>query len=110
MVRTTTERRRHERTPIELDATIERIGGRPLSASASTLDLSEGGACFVGPDGFGVGDVVRVRISRGELAVERQALVVGKTAQAAKRAALNLAFKMLDGHDPAVIERILAAG
>ena len=109
MANTTTERRQHPRTSIELDATLERMGGRPLSGSASTLDLSEGGACFVGPAGFGVGDVVKVRITRGDIAIERQALIVGRQARSSKQAVFNLAFKVLDGHDPDEVRQILEA-
>ena len=109
MANTTTERRQHPRTSIELDASLERIGGRPLSGSASTIDLSEGGACFVAPAGFGVGDVVKVRIARGDVSIERQALVVGRQARSTKQAVLNVAFKILDGHDPADVRRILDA-
>ena len=109
MASTTTERRQHPRTAIELDASLERIGGRPLSGSASTIDLSEGGACFVGPAGFAVGDVVMVRIARGDVSIERQALVVGRQPRSSKQAVFNLAFKILDGHDPADVRRILDA-
>lgn len=108
MANTTTERRQHTRTSIELDARLERLGGRPLSASAKSTDLSDGGACVVAPAGFSVGDVVRVTISRGEVAIERQALVVGRQEVSSKTAALNLAFKVLDGHDPAEVRRILS--
>lgn len=110
MANTTTDRRQHDRTEVSLSATVERVGGRPLADTASTVDLSEGGARLLGPAAFAVGDVVRVTITSGDLAIERQALIVGRTASTGKKATLNVAFKSPESSDIDELRRLLAAG
>lgn len=91
------ERRVHNRSEVELSATVERVGGRPsVSGEATTVDLSEGGVRLRGPAALAVGDVVRVTIASGGLSVAHQGLVVGRQAEPRKRAVLNVAFRTLD--------------
>ena len=52
------ERRRHARVPVQLDASLTRIGVNAHDEPVKTVDLSEGGAGIVGTDRFNVGDVV----------------------------------------------------
>ncbi|HVM10480.1 MAG TPA: PilZ domain-containing protein [Acidimicrobiales bacterium] len=107
MASTRTERRQHDRTAVELAATIERISGRPLTGSATTVDLSLGGARLVAPAGFGVGDVVKVALASGDVSIEHQALVVGRQEATRSTATLNLAFKSLDDRSAEVLRRVL---
>jgi hypothetical protein len=107
MASTRTERRQHDRSAVELAATIERISGRPLSGPATTVDLSLGGARVVAPGGFGVGDVVRLALTSGDLSIEHQALVVGRQDESRSSVTLNLAFKSLDDRSAEVLRRVL---
>ena len=110
MAETETERRRHPRTEIELVATIERVGGRSLSGAGSTVDISEGGARLRGPAGFGVGDVVKVTLTGGDVAIVQQGLVVGRQDAAGSEAILNVAFKTLDEERTVDLRRLIELG
>jgi hypothetical protein len=107
MGRTTTERRRHGRIEIELPATLARVGGRPLTGPASTVDVSAGGTQLVGPAGFAVADVIRVTITSGDLSVEHQGLIVARRPLDAGRATLHVAFKSLDDRSADDLERMI---
>ena len=80
-----------------------------MAGSASTVDLSEGGARLVGPAGFAVGDVVVVTITSDDISIEHQALVVGRQANDADTATLNLAFKTVGERGTAEIRRLIEA-
>ena len=112
MADTTTDRRQHDRTEVALDATVERVAGRPLAGPASTIDVSEGGARLLGPVALTVGDVVRVSIRRGDLTVERQALIVGRQSAPGSpdQAMLNVAFKTPGYTDTGDLRRIIELG
>lgn len=110
MASTRTERRQHDRTTVALQATIERVGGRPLTGAATTTDLSEGGACVVAPAGFLVGDVVRLALRSDDISVEHQGLVVGRQDDSSKTARLNIAFKSLDDRTAAGLRRLIDLG
>ena len=107
---TTTERRLHERTEIELDGTITRVAGPALVGAAATVDLSEGGARLTGPAGFVVGDVVRLSIERDDVVVERQGLVVARHPQpgSKKTATLHIAFRTTPGADPLDLRELIS--
>jgi hypothetical protein len=110
MAETETERRRHPRTEIELAATIERVGGRALSGAGTTVDISEGGARLKGPNGFGVGDVVRVTLTGDDVAIVQQGLVVGRQDTTDGEAILNVAFKTLDEDRTVDLRRLIELG
>ena len=101
------ERRQYERVDVALPATVERLGNRPVAISASTVDLSKGGACLVAPDRFAVGDVLRMSIGSGELAVEHQGLVVGHQPRGGDTAILNVAFKTPNEQDLAKLQQLI---
>ena len=108
---TTTERRLHERTEIELDGTITRVAGPALAGAAATVDLSEGGARLTGPAGFVVGDVVRLSIERDDVAVERQGLVVARhpsTGSKKTTATLHIAFRTTPGADTLDLRELIS--
>lgn len=107
MAETQTERRQHPRTEVELAATIERMGGRPLSGTGSTVDISEGGARLRGPGTFAVGDVVKVTLMGDDVAIEQQGLVVGRQDASGAEAILNVAFKTLDERRTIDLRRLL---
>jgi hypothetical protein len=107
MAQTSTDRRQHSRTEIELPATLTRVGGRPLTGPASTVDLSAGGSQLVGPAGFAVADVIQVTISSGDLSVENQGLVVARRPLDDGRAALHVAFKTLDDRSAVDLRRMI---
>lgn len=90
---TVTDRRQSPRTPVGLPAAITRLGLTKGTGIATTRDLSEGGACLVGPDTFRVGDVVRVTVTCGDLRIEQQGLVVGRNNERDGGATFNVAFK-----------------
>jgi hypothetical protein len=102
-----TERRQHSRADIELPAQLVRVGGRALAGSASTVDLSEGGARLVGPATFAVGDVVVVTIASGDLSIEHQGLIVGRQPLAAAAATLHVAFKTVEEEARRNIRRLI---
>lgn len=110
MAETETERRRHPRTEVELAATIERVGGRPLTGAGSTLDISEGGARLRGPASFAVGDVVRVTLTGDDVAIEQQGLIVGRKGAKSGQATLNIAFKTLDERRTIDLRRLIELG
>jgi hypothetical protein len=96
---TATERRNHRRRAIELQGTIARVAGPPLSGAGVTVDLSDGGARLVGPAAFVVGDVVRISIAEGETMIEHQGLVVGRQSTSTGLATLNVAFRTTPSND-----------
>ena len=106
MAEVRTERRQHQRVEITLPVTVERLGTRAVSASGSTIDLGEGGACLVAPARFAVGDVVRVSVGSGELAVQHQGLIVGEQKHAGS-ATLNIAFRTPDELSRARLRELL---
>jgi hypothetical protein len=110
MAKATAERRKHHRKPLELEATIERMVGRPLAGSASTLDLSEGGVRLRGPAGFVVGDVVHIAISRDDVVFENQGLVVGRQPASDETATLNVAFRTLEEQGTVDVRRLIDLG
>ena len=91
------ERRQHERVPVELQATLTRVGGRGYSQDVRTVDLSEGGAGIVAPDGFNVGDVVILTVGSVDVEIGYQGLVVGRREDAPTEdgQVLNIAFKTM---------------
>ena len=105
---TTTERRQHQRTEIELEGTITRAAGRALTGPSATIDLSEGGARLLGPSGFVVGDVVRVAITRGDTAVERQGLVVRCEPASRGRSTLHVAFRTTEHRDTVDLRALIS--
>jgi len=107
MTDTSTERRQHDRRTVTLVASLERLGLRPEFGEASTVDLSEGGARLVGPGTFAVGDVVRVIISSGGVAVENQALVVARQPGPDDLATINVAFRQPAEHQVPDLRRLM---
>ena len=101
------ERRQYERVNVTLPATVQRLGNRPVATSASTVDLSEGGACLATPDQFVVGDVVLLSIGPGELAVQHQGLIVGHKSRAGDTAILNIAFKTPSEQELARLQQLI---
>jgi hypothetical protein len=101
------ERRRHERTPVVLPAVLTRIGRRPTESRGTTVDLSVGGAAILSSGEFSVGDVVVVSVLGPGVSVEQQGLIVGRLADPAGGAALNIAFKTVDDATAADLERLL---
>lgn len=101
------ERRRHERTAVVLPATLTRIGPRPTEVRGTTVDLSVGGAAIVSSGQLAVGDVVVVSVQGPGVSVEQQGLIVGRQADPAGSATLNVAFKTVDAATAADLERLL---
>lgn len=102
------ERRRLERTAVVLPATLTRIGPHPAEVRGTTVDLSVGGAAVVSTGELVVGDVVVVSILGAGVSVEQQGLVVGRQADPAGGATLNIAFKTVDAATATELERLLS--
>jgi hypothetical protein len=105
---TQVDRRRHERVPVALDATLTRVGGRGYVEPVQTVDLSEGGAGILATETFNVGDVVVLSVGSQGMSVDYQGLVVGRRGQDDGQL-LNLAFKTLPAEAVKALERLLAA-
>lgn len=90
-----------------LPAILTRIGRRPTEGRGTTVDLSVGGAAILSSGAFAVGDVVVVSVLGPGVSVEQQGLVVGRQADPAGGAALNIAFKTVDDATAADLERLL---
>lgn len=103
------DRRQTSRTALGLPASLERLGVTATRGMAMTCDLSEGGVRLVGPDHFNVGDVVLVTITSGDLTIEQQGLIVGRSDDSDDTAMFNVAFKTLSEHDVALVRRMTAA-
>ena len=104
---TGSERRQHDRTQVDLPVTLERVGGRPLTGEASTVDLSAGGARLVGPAAFAVGDVVHLTITGKDMSLEHQGLIVERRPTTGKRATLHVAFRTLGESETLDLRRLL---
>ena len=101
------ERRSTPRAPAHLTVQLERLGAGGHTGTAHTRDLSERGARLVGPDAFGVGDVVLVTINSGEVPLAVQGLVVGSKPHLGRDAMLNVAFKTLSDEDRAKLRKLV---
>src|SRR5579863_9915566 len=57
------EQRRAQRYKLQLPLEIVRLGGRRVSRTEKTLDISSGGVCFVTPDDVEVGGRIEYLIT-----------------------------------------------
>lgn len=104
-----TERRRHERVPVRLSATLTRVGRRAQVEDVATVDLSEGGAGVEASEAFAVGDVVVLSVAAEGVSIEHQGLVVGRRpADAEGRTVVNIAFKTMSDQTLRSLRRLLA--
>ena len=105
------ERRRHPRVPVQLAATLARIGTLPHVEQVDTVDLSEGGAGILGSDRFQVGDVVVLTVGSVELDIGYQGLVVGRRPEGddtdTRRQLLNVAFKTMKDDTLRSLQRLV---